>query len=73
MITSGGEILMFYVTLTKLIFKCCFVEGGGGGGDVVGEGGRGRNALFQCIIFLLTMFLACKKVFCVADICIVYN
>lgn len=41
MITSGGEVLMFNVTLTQLIFKCCFVEGGGGGGDVVGGGGGG--------------------------------
>ena len=46
MITSGGEVLMFYVTLTKLIFKCCFVEGGGGGGDVVGEGGEGDKCTF---------------------------
>ena len=29
---------MFYVTLTKLIFKC-FAEGGGGGGDCLGGGG----------------------------------
>ena len=53
MITSGGEVLMFYVTLTKLIFKC-FAEGGGGGDWVGGGGEGGLNTLFQCIIFLLT-------------------
>ena len=44
---------MFYVTLTKLIFKC-FAEGGGGGGDCLGWGGGGINTLFKCIMFLLT-------------------
>ena len=52
MITSGGEVLMFYVTLTKLIFKC-FAEGGGGGGDCLGGGG-GINTILKFIIFQLT-------------------
>lgn len=51
---------MFNVTLTKLIFKC-FAEGGGG----VERGGGHKHSF--------AMFLACKKIFCVADICIVYN
>ena len=50
MIISGDDVLMFNVTLKKLIFKC-FAEGGGGGDGV---GGGGINTLFQCIIFLLT-------------------
>ena len=37
---------MFYVTLTKLIFKC-FAEGGGGGGDCLGWGGGGDKYTFQ--------------------------
>ena len=61
---------MFYVTLTKLIFKC-FAEGGGGG-DWVGGGGGVKYTFPMYNIPLNPMFLACKKVFCVADICIVY-
>lgn len=54
MITYGGEVLMFFVTLTKLIFFKIYF----------------KNVLHN--IPLNAMFLACKKVFCVADICIVY-
>ena len=51
---------MFNVTLTKLIFKCSAEGGGGGGGGGV-------------IKHSFAMLLACKKIFCVTDICIVYN
>ena len=63
---------MLNVTLTKLIFKC-FAEGGGAGGG--GDGGWGgiKHTFPMYDIPTKPMFLVCKKVFCVADICIVYN
>ena len=69
MIISGHDVLMFNVTLKKLIFKC-FAEGGGGGDGVGGGGDKYTFPMYN--IPLNPMFLACKKVFCVADICIVY-
>ena len=63
---------MLNVTLTKLIFKY-FTEGGhaGGGGD--GGGGGIKHTFPMYDIPMKPMFLVCKKVFSVADICIVYN
>lgn len=58
MIISGGDVLMFNVTLTKLILKC-FAEGGG---DRVGGGGD-KYTFPMYNIPLNLMFLACKKVF----------